>query len=303
MIGPRATSGLPEELAGGHLPEGWVFAPLRDIATSRKGKRPSRLTQVSPDGAVPYIDIAAFETGLARQYAEPEASVLVEQGDLLVVWDGARCGLAGMAPKRGALGSTLAVLKPTGVEASYLFHFLRSQYEVLNSSPRGSGITHIDPELFWGLEVPIPPLTEQTRMVERLESLHARINGLREHLAKAPVVLARFRHAVLMAACSGRLTADWRYRQLHLEPATTLFDRISRERGRVHASEKIRPKSGQTPQYGNCLKSGLGFRSEICCTVLVRLPMECCSLDRTSHSECPWYEWAISKMGGSSTTN
>ncbi len=35
-------------------------------------------------------------------------------------------------------------------------------------------------------------------------------NSTKERLAKAPLILKRFRQAVLAAACSGRLTADWR---------------------------------------------------------------------------------------------
>jgi type I restriction enzyme S subunit len=36
------------------------------------------------------------------------------------------------------------------------------------------------------------------------------VTAARERLAKAPAILKRFRQAVLAAACSGRLTADWR---------------------------------------------------------------------------------------------
>ncbi len=59
-------------------------------------------------------------------------------------------------------------------------------------------------------EIPIPPLAEQRRIVAKLEELLGRVDACQQRLAKIPALLKRFRQAVLAAACSGRLTADWR---------------------------------------------------------------------------------------------
>jgi type I restriction enzyme S subunit len=58
--------------------------------------------------------------------------------------------------------------------------------------------------------VPLPPLAEQQRIVEAVEALLAQVNAARQRLARVPAILKRFRQAVLGAACSGRLTEDWR---------------------------------------------------------------------------------------------
>ena len=58
--------------------------------------------------------------------------------------------------------------------------------------------------------IPLAPLAEQKRIVAKVEQLLARVNAARERLAKVPEILKRFRQSVLAAACSGRLTADWR---------------------------------------------------------------------------------------------
>jgi type I restriction enzyme S subunit len=58
--------------------------------------------------------------------------------------------------------------------------------------------------------IPLPPLNEQRRIVTKLEELLAKVDASQQRLAKIPVILKRFRQAVLAAACSGRLTADWR---------------------------------------------------------------------------------------------
>ena len=57
---------------------------------------------------------------------------------------------------------------------------------------------------------PLAPLAEQRRIVAKLETLLGKVDASQQRLAKIPVLLKRFRQSVLAAACSGRLTADWR---------------------------------------------------------------------------------------------
>ncbi len=58
--------------------------------------------------------------------------------------------------------------------------------------------------------VTLPPLAEQRRIVAAVEALLAAVSSARVRLERVPATLKRFRHSVLAAACSGRLTADWR---------------------------------------------------------------------------------------------
>jgi len=60
------------------------------------------------------------------------------------------------------------------------------------------------------LEFPLPPLNEQKRIAEKLDSLLARVDSCHSHLERVLEILARFRQSVLAAATSGRLTEDWR---------------------------------------------------------------------------------------------
>src|SRR5947207_1583936 len=59
-------------------------------------------------------------------------------------------------------------------------------------------------------EVRIAPLGEQQRIVTKLEKLLGKADTCQQRLAKIPALLKRFRQSVLAAACSGRLTTDWR---------------------------------------------------------------------------------------------
>lgn len=212
------------------LPEGWESTSLKTVATLKKGKKPYKVDKTTWPGAVPYIDIEAFEKGNIRRYADQESSALVNEGDIIVVWDGARCGHVGKAPERGALGSTLGTIQPILVYPDYILRFLQLSYETINTNPRGIGIPHVEPELFWNLEIPLAPLAEQKRIVAKVEELLTRVNATKERLAKVAMILKRFRQAVLVAACSGRLTADWGEKNLDIEPASELLKRIQQDR-------------------------------------------------------------------------
>lgn len=103
-------------------------------------------------------------------------------------------------------------------------HVLRARSEittneflkhVLNAVPfdeHVNGTTRLKLTQAAMLRIPLrlPPLPEQRRIVAKVEALLARANVARERLAMVPHLLRRFRQSVLAAACSGRLTEDWR---------------------------------------------------------------------------------------------
>ncbi|MEI7748572.1 MAG: restriction endonuclease subunit S, partial [Chlorobiaceae bacterium] len=187
----------------------WVETTLNKVVLHKKGKKPKKLERNEFDNSLPYIDIEAFETGKIRQYADIESSNCCNNNDFLVVWDGARFGLTGYNQK-GSVGSTLACLTPVIIETTYLLHFIQRQYKTIQSNPKGTGIPHVNPDIFWGLQIPLPPLNEQKRIVEKLDAILPKVKSAKARLEKISAILKKFRQSVLSAACSGRLTEDWR---------------------------------------------------------------------------------------------
>jgi type I restriction enzyme S subunit len=59
-------------------------------------------------------------------------------------------------------------------------------------------------------KIAIPPWNEQTRIADKLDTLLLRVDACRERLNRMPLILKRFRRAVIAAATSGQLTEDWR---------------------------------------------------------------------------------------------
>ena len=191
------------------LPPGWTCTKLSALVAAKNGKKPAVLRKSPAAGFVPYLDIKAIEKKEICQFAEVKSSRLATENDLFVVWDGARSGWVGTG-MAGAIGSTVMALTPRQGSPKYLRHFITSHFQTINKRTRGTGIPHVDPEVFWNLEVPLPPLPEQRRIVAKLEKLLAKVDVCQQRLAKIPALIKRFRQSVLAAACSGRLTADWR---------------------------------------------------------------------------------------------
>jgi type I restriction enzyme S subunit len=81
---------------------------------------------------------------------------------------------------------------------------------ILVSNREGTTVQSVKYNTLKQLELPLPPLAEQRRIVAKLEKLLERVNACRERLDRIPAILKRFRQSVLSAAYKGDLTANWR---------------------------------------------------------------------------------------------
>lgn len=102
----------------------------------------------------------------------------------------------------GAQGTHILRPKKT-IDPKFFFFYLRS----LNLESQGYSRHY---RFLKESDVPIPCLDEQRRIVVKLEKLLEKVETCQKRLDKIPTLLKRFRQSILSAACSGRLTADWR---------------------------------------------------------------------------------------------
>jgi type I restriction enzyme S subunit len=200
----------------GELPIGWAECFIREVVVGRKGKKPKLFPQKPSSRAYPYILIEQMEGNPPRHFTQDASVPIAEPDEVLVVWDGSvgKCarGLCGV------IGSTIVALKPIGIESGYLEAFLRYIRPVLQETSRGSGLQHINPEVFWHLTFPLAPIQEQRRIVAKFEKLLGKVNGCQQRLLKILTLLKCFRQSTLIAACSGLLTEDWRRKHSDVQP-------------------------------------------------------------------------------------
>ncbi|KAA6350919.1 Type-1 restriction enzyme EcoKI specificity protein [termite gut metagenome] len=162
------------------IPENWIQTSVGEIVLYTKGRKPDVLKEKAFKDSTPYLDINAFEKRVEK-YADKETSILIKEDDIVIVWDGSRSGLV-LKGKNGALGSTLTRINTFLINKTFIFYFLFSKYEYLNKNTKGIGIPHINPLLLDKLEIALPPLEEQDRIVEKIEELFSELNKAEETL-------------------------------------------------------------------------------------------------------------------------
>lgn len=84
-----------------------------------------------------------------------------------------------------------------------------------------------------------------------MEKLLSKGDACKERLEKIPIILKRFRQSVLAAACSGRLTSDWREKNPDVESASELLRRILEERKNTKL-KTIQIDSNDLPEIPEC---------------------------------------------------
>jgi type I restriction enzyme S subunit len=167
---------------GKALPKNWVNSSLKEVTKTVKGKKPKIQLELEFENSIPYMDIKALEHKEIRQFADVETSKLFEEGDVAMVWDGARSGWVSKT-NFGAIGSTIAAFKPIKFNSNYLYYYLLDIYPYINSNARGVGIPHVDPTVLYELVLPLPPLAEQQRIVAKLDALFGHLEQVRTRLA------------------------------------------------------------------------------------------------------------------------
>jgi len=101
---------------------------------------------------------------------------------------------------------------------SFLEHLLRSLG--LEELDRSTAIPGLNRDQLYDLQVPTPSRDVQEHIADQLDKTLDSGGSAHLHLAAAGLAIERFRQAILAAACSGRLTADWR--EQNSEPSSVV---------------------------------------------------------------------------------
>ena len=183
---------------------------LGSILHMTKGKKPKEQAVKQEADFLPYVDIKAFEKRIIDNYASPEKCLLCQDGDVLIVCDGARSGLVGRAIA-GVVGSTLALISADGCSNNYLFYFLQSLYVLLNTKQKGTGTPHLNPDILKKAQLVVPSLPEQERIVAKIKELFSQLDAAVAELKSVKEKLVIYRQSVLKEAFEGKISSRNKY--------------------------------------------------------------------------------------------
>ncbi len=200
------------------LPQGWCECTLSDVGDIVTGNTPSKDTLENYGDIYPWvkppdlgIDVPITTTSEFLSEQGGNLARLLPHGATLV-------SCIGILGKIGYAGTVLAsnqqinsvVFDSRLVISRYGFHFCKTLRPWLEENSSSTTVAIVNKGRFSLAPFTLPPLNEQRRIVAKLEEVLAKVDASQKRLTRIPVILKRFRQAVLAAACSGRLTADWR---------------------------------------------------------------------------------------------
>jgi type I restriction enzyme S subunit len=224
------------------LPEGWTRTALKDLAGSNglftdgdwilsehlRTGNDVRLIQLADIGIGRFLKKS--QKFLSRTTADEIGVTYLRKDDVLISRMAHPLARACLFPDLNqpcitAVDVAIARCDETVSSPKFIMHLCNTQYVLNQAEAVAVGTTRkrISRRNLEQISVPLPPLKEQRRIVAKLEELLSRVDAVQTRLATIPHTLRRFRQSVLAAACSGRLTADWRQQNSNIPPATKLI--------------------------------------------------------------------------------
>ncbi len=118
-----------------------------------------------------------------------------------------------------------------------------NRYLELEKLARGVGSKRIHPEQLANIEIPLPSVAEQRRLIELFRSTEARSNTLSTELTHQLDLVKQLRQAFLREAMQGKLVPQ----DPNDEPASELLKRIKVEKERLVREKKIKKEKDLPP--------------------------------------------------------
>ena len=234
------------------VPDGWGLERVDAIATFHRGVTFTK-GDASPDereGTVPVLRAGNIQNGrivwgdlvyVPRAFVSSDQTI--REGDIVLAMSSGSALVVGKAApvssadarRAAGFGAFCGLWRPQSQDlAEWLSHFFQTpQYRTaVAEAAQGVNINNLRADHVGSLVVPVPPHSEQVRIVAKLDELLPRSHRAKQALVAVPLLLEKLRHSTLAAAFRGDLTADWRAKNPDVEPAAKLLTRVRAERRR-----------------------------------------------------------------------
>lgn len=251
------------------LPQGWVECQLKDIAIVKGGKRlPAGAQYAESMTKYPYIRVTNFENMTVNtndlKYLTPEVQNKIK--NYTISKDDIYISIAGSIGKVGIIPDELDGANLTE-NAAKIIHPINKKFltYILNSLEIQNQISAYtksttQPKLalyrIEELKIKFPPLNEQRRIVEKIESEFKKIDEGLEYLLITKDKIKQYRQSVLKSAFEGKLTQQ----NPGDEPAEILLQKINPKANCLH-NDKL-PQGWVECQLGQVFKIVNGDRGK-----------------------------------------
>ena len=233
------------------LPAGWVTANLGEVAEFEMGQAPpGALCNKEGHGTV-FVKAGEFgvDYPLVREWTTQPLK-FAHRGDVLICVVGATSGKLNLGIDC-AIGRSVAAIRPSAsVSQKIVYRQLQLQVAQLRADSSGTAQGVISKQMLADIQLVLPPVNEQTRIANQLDTLLARVQACNDRFDAIPALLKRFRQTVLLTAHAGDLTEDWRVKHGHeLVEVTTLGSVLKVSSGNFLPAKDM-AQNGKIPVFG-----------------------------------------------------
>lgn len=201
------------------IPNNWRWVILGNLVGIKRGASPRPIKKYITDdeNGINWIKIGDTDSGkyvtqvkekVTREGANK--SVFVERGTLLLS-NSMSFGRPYILNVDGCIHDGWLAITPTlAFDKEYLYYGLLASEWYFERVAVGTAVRNLNSDRVAATPIPLPPLPEQQRIVDRIESLFAKLDEAKE---KAQAVVDGFENrkaAILHKAFTGELTEGWR---------------------------------------------------------------------------------------------
>jgi len=199
------------------LPKNWILTKIEDICTNPQY---GYTTKASQGGNLKLLRTTDITSGRINWNKVPYCTknpddtgkYLLKDEDIVI----SRAGSVGVSyliknPEKAIFASYLIRFKPL-INKKYFKYFLDSPFywNSISEKKLGIAVPNVNANKLKSIIIPLSPLDEQNRIVEKIEELFSDLDKATEDLKKTKEQLKIYRQAVLKAAFEGKLTEKWR---------------------------------------------------------------------------------------------
>lgn len=192
-----------------NLPSGWEIKKMPDVVKWGSGGTPKATEKAYyENGTIPWLIIGDLNDGIVTTSEtkitplglENSSAKMIPVGTLLVAMYGS-IGKLGITGIECCTNQAIAYAKELhGVTTQYMYYYMAMMKSKLISLGKGGTQKNISQTVLNSLEVIVPPIEEQKRIVAKIEELFSELDNGVETLKKTKQQLAVYRQAVLKEA-------------------------------------------------------------------------------------------------------
>ena len=203
------------------IPNNWCWTYFKDIFYIENGYAFKKI-DYKKEG-IPLVRISNIENGIVNineciyvnKLEKNEEKYVIEKGDLLIALSGATTGKNGVyyLDEIAYLNQRIGNIKIKNKEKvlnEYRNYYIALKNEDILNLAYGGAQPNISPKVIEFISIPLPPIKEQQRIVNRIESLFAKLDRAKELIENSLAQFEQNKMAILHKAFTGELTVKWR---------------------------------------------------------------------------------------------